>query len=236
MSLTCTLRVYRFRKCLSSEMLEVELVRTCNCTILIDGRQVSTLRTVPYSLDLLGIGHTIVSGYKPESVHVFQASETDYVVNTLTLGKLELPPRRVTMTKLTCRLIAKLYKQYSSNEADRALYRAVAISAKGDYVCDVEDIHSISLVYRLIGALYALKRTLQEIVVFLTCNVDESILQALSVLQLIGVITSGKVTYDAVVYARKNNMLLVGDYDPTDNSFTLYSGEVVNEDLLQQAP
>jgi len=219
--LTSLLKVCRVSRCSCYEVSDVEVLQTCNCTVLIDGRQVSTIRTLPYALDLLGLGHALVSGYRPESVHVFQASETDFVVNVLTLGRLEMPTHRLTTAKISCKLIEDLYARYYHE--NRAIHRAVAVTATGDYICDVEDVTTLSLVYKLIGALYRLKRTLQELIIVLTCNVDESILQALSILQVIGVLTTGYVTYDAALFARKSGIVLAGNYNPEDRSFTLYS-------------
>ncbi len=224
MDATCTLKVRRVNKCSKIETVDLELIRTCNCTVLIDGRQVSILRTVPHDLELLGIGHTLVSGYRPDTVHVFQASESDYIVNTLTLGRAESYVYGRKPTSISRDVVWRLYEKYG--RAGEVLHRAVAVTQDGAYICDVEDVHITGLIYRLVGSLYVLKRSVQEIIVFLTCNVDEDVLQSLSTINLVGIVTTGKVTCNAVEYSRKNNLVLVGDFDPASQTFVIYSGDI----------
>lgn len=203
------------------------VLRTCSCTLLINGLEYSHLRTIPKDLELLGQGYAIVLGYNPDSVHVFQSEKCEYIINVLSFNKYEYPPR-VFLEERTVNisLIDKLVRELDYRKTWDKL--SVAIVYNLDRSCTigvVDDYNLDALFYKIVGLIYRSRSMLEHVLVVTDAPVDASLLGYLTVSRVVGVVTTSYVTCDAAEYAQKVGITLLGEYAPDMDKgrFVLYS-------------
>ncbi len=203
---------------------EKELIRTCECTLLIDGRQHCTIRVIPRDLELLGQGYSILLSYKPEQVFIFKAEEDELIVNTLTCGKYEHVYKRGDKVNISPELVINLAREVEYYKIDNMVDVSLIYSLDKRRIIGIIVERCIdSMTYKIIGLVYRMKNMLDRLVIVTTMNIDSSFINYISILDVKYIITTGTVTYDAVVVAQKYSQTLIGDVDVKEESYTVYT-------------
>ncbi len=207
------------------ESVEKELVRTCECTLLIDGRQHCTIRAVPRDLELLGEGYSIVLGYLPEQVYIFKAEEDELIINTLTGGKYEhYLSKRERKTELDSEVIISLAKEAEYYKINNMIDVSVLYDLDRKRILGMIFERNLdSMTYKLVGLAYRSKSMLTSLAVATTMNIDSTFINNLQLLNLALLITTGNVTYDAVKTAEKYGTYLISDVNTRDEEYIIYS-------------
>ncbi|NPB01088.1 MAG: hypothetical protein GXO10_06905 [Crenarchaeota archaeon] len=206
------------------ENVEKELVRTCECTLLIDGRQHCTIRAVPRDLELLGEGYSIILGYLPEQVYIFKAEEDELIINTLTGGKydqyLSKRSREIEPDPEMVINLAREAEYYKINNMIdvSVLYDLDRKRTLGIIFERILD----SMTYKIVGLAYRSKSMLANMAVATTMSIDSTFISNLQLLNLALVVTTGTVTYDAVRTAERLGTCLVGDVDTREEHYIVY--------------
>jgi len=204
--------------------IEKELIRTCECTLLIDGRQHCTIRVIPRDLELLGQGYSILLGYKPEQVFIFKAEEDEIIVNTLTSGKYEHVYRKFSCEDIDSEIIVNLAKEAEYYKINNMADTSVIYSIDKRRVIGLIIERCLdSMLYKIIGLVYRMKSMLDRLIIATTMNIDSTFITNLSILNVRYVITTGSVTYDAVKMSEKLSQMLIGDVDTREESYTVYT-------------
>jgi len=219
-----TVTVRRYQKGRIEE-LEKPLIRTCECTLLVDGRQHCTIRAVPRDLEILGEGYSIVLGYVPEQVYIFKAEEDELIINTLTSGKYDYrPPARSRIDiKLEPETIMNLAKETEYYKINNMIDTAVLYDLdKRRVIGTVFERVMDALTYKIVGLAYRSKTMLSNIAIATTMSIDSAFINNLQLLNLALLITTGTVTYDAVLTAEKLGLHLIGDVNTQNEEFVIY--------------
>ncbi|NPA70403.1 MAG: hypothetical protein GXO26_06290 [Crenarchaeota archaeon] len=208
------------------ESIEKELVRTCECTLLIDGRQHCTIRAVPRDLEILGEGYSIILGYLPEQVYIFKAEEDELIINTLTGGKYEhYVPRRERGPKLDSETVINLAREAEYYKINSMIDVSILYDLDKRRVLGIIFERNIdSMTYKIVGLAYRSKSMLTNLAIATTMSIDSTFINNLQLLNLALLITTGTVTYDAVKTADKYGTYLVGDVNTREEEYIIYTG------------
>ncbi len=207
------------------EEAEKQLVRTCECTLLVDGRQHCTIRAVPRDLELLGEGYSIVLGYIPEQVYIFKAEEDELVINTLTSGKYDhyISKRERPEIRLDPSTIINLAKEAEYYKINSIMDTAVLYDLdKHRIIGTLFERIPDPMIYKIVGLAYRSKTMLSNIAIATTMSIDSTFINNLQPLNLALLITTGTVTYDAVKTAEKLGTYLIGDVDTKNEEYVIY--------------